>query len=82
MPEVSYCFSFTTTTLFTTMLTVIIVVCSLKSKYAYAKFRGCCVNELYVHGHLCPYCNVWLEAVFFTRIALFIKLFTYLYDQS
>ena len=49
------------------MLTVIIVVFSLKSKYVYAEFCGCCVSELYVHQ--------WPEAVYryFTRI---------MYDQS
>ena len=43
---------------------------------------GCCVSEL--HGHLCPYRNVWPEAVYscFTRTTLFTKLFTCLYNQS
>ena len=37
-----------------------------------------------LHGHLCPYHNVWPEAVYccFTRTTLFTKLFTCLYDQS
>ena len=45
-------------------------------------FIGCCVSEL--HAHLYPYCNVWPEAVFccFTRITLFTKFFTYMYDQN
>ena len=32
---------------------------------------GCCVNEL--RGHVCPYRNVWPEAVYccFTRTTLF-----------
>ena len=40
---------------------------------------GYCVSEL--HGHIC---NVLPEAVYccFTRITLFTKLFTCLYDQS
>ena len=43
---------------------------------------GCCVSEL--HGHICPYRNVWPEAVYccFTRTTLFTKLFTCLYDPS
>ena len=43
---------------------------------------GCCVSEL--HGPLCPYHNVLPEAVYcyFTRTALFTKLFTCLYYQS
>ena len=44
------------------MFTVIIVVCSLKSMCISSfVLIGCCVSEL--HGHLCPYCNVWPEAV-------------------
>ena len=37
-----------------------IVVCSLK-RMCIPSFVliGCCVSEL--HGHLCPYCNVWPE---------------------
>ena len=64
---------------------VIIVV---KSKYCMCMpsfvLIGCFVSELYVHGHLCPYCNVWPEAVYhcFTRTTLFTELFTYLYDQG
>ena len=47
------------TTLFTS---VIIVVCSLKSMCMPSfVLIGCCVSEL--HGHLCPYRNVWPEAV-------------------
>ena len=36
---------------------------------------GCCVGEL--HGHICPYRNVWPEAVYcrFTRTTLFIFIF-------
>ena len=71
------------TTLFTTMFTVIIVVCSLKSRCVPSFILiGCCVSEL--HGHLCAHCNVWPEVVYcyFTRTTLFIKLFTCLYDQS
>ena len=36
---------------------------------------GSCVSEL--HGHICPYRNVWPEAVYccFTRTTLFTKLF-------
>ena len=44
-------------------------------KYVCTKFHYC-GSEL--HGHLCPYCNVWPEAVF-TRTT---KLCTCLYDQS
>ena len=68
----------TGTTLFTTMLTVIIVVCSLKSMCVPSFIViGYCVSEL--HGDsICPYRNVWPEAVF-TRTT---KLFTCLYDGS
>ena len=63
--------------LFTTMFTVIIVVCSLKSMHMPSViFIGCCVSEL--HGHLRPCCNVLPEAVYccFTKtIILFAKLF-------
>ena len=63
------------------MFTVIIVVCSLKSMCVPSFIIiGCCLSEL--HGHLCPYHNVWPEAVCFTRTTLFTKLFTCLYDQS
>ena len=63
---------FTRTTLFTTMFTVIIVVCLLKCMCMPSfVLIGCCVSEL--HGHLCPYRNVWPEAVYccFTRTTLF-----------
>ena len=82
LPEAVYC-CFTRTTLFTTMLTVIIVVCSLKNMCIQSFILiGCCVSALY--GSLCPYRNVLPEAVYccFTRTALFTKLFTCLYDQS
>ena len=59
-------------TLFTTMFTVIILVCSLKC-ICLPSFVliGCCVSEL--HVHLCSYHNVWPEAVYwcFTRTTLF-----------
>ena len=49
----------TGTTLFTTMLTVIIVVCSLKSMCVPSFIViGYCVSEL--HSHIC---RVWPEAV-------------------
>ena len=75
-PEAVYC-CFTRTTLFTTIFTVNIVVCAL--------FLPCfilidyCVSEL--HSHMCPYRNVWPEAVYccFTRNT---ELFSCLYDQS
>ena len=58
------------------MFTATIVVCSLK-RMCIPSFVliGCCVSEL--HGHICPYRNVWPEAVYccFTRITLFFKLF-------
>ena len=63
---------FTRTTLFTTMYTVIIVVCLLKTMCIPSFILiGCCVSEL--HDNLCPYRNVWPEAVYrcFTRTALF-----------
>ena len=70
------------TTLFTTMFTVIIVVCSLK-RTCIPSFVliGCCVSEL--HGRICPYRNVWPEAVYccFTRTTLFTEMFTCFYDQ-
>ena len=56
---------FTRTTLFTTMFTVIILVCLLKIMCIHIPgfvLIGCCVNEL--HAHLCPYCNVWPEVVY------------------
>ena len=57
-----------------------IVMCGLR--LFIVVYIGCCVSEL--HGHICPYRNVWPEAVHccFTRTTLFTKLFTYLYDQS
>ena len=58
-------------------------VCSLKSMCIPSfVLIGCCVSEL--HGHICPYRNVWPEAVYccFTRTTLFTKLFTCLYDPS
>ena len=64
-------------------LLLFIVVCSLKSMCIPSfVLIGCCVSEL--HGHLCPYRNVWPEAVYccFTRTTLFTKLFTCLYDPS
>ena len=66
--------------MFTTMFTVIIVVCLLK-RTCMPSFVliGCCVSKL--HGHLCPYRNVWPEAVCccFTRTTLFIKILVCLY---
>ena len=70
-------------TLFTTMCTVMIVVCLLKSMCIPSfVLIGFCMSEL--HGHLCPYRNILPEAVYccFTRTTLFSKLFTSLYDQS
>ena len=65
---------FTRTTLFTTMFTVIIVVCLLK-RMCMPSFVliGCCVSEL--HGHLCPYRNE-PEAVYccFTSTTLFTNM--------
>ena len=78
MPEAIYC-CFTRTILFT----VSIVVCSLKSMCIPSfVLIGCCVSEL--HGHICPYRNVWPEAVYccFTRTTLFTELLTCFYDQS
>ena len=44
------------------MFTVIIVLCSLKGMCIPSfVLIGCCVSELY--GHICPYRNVWPEAV-------------------
>ena len=42
---------------------------------------GCCVIEL--HGHLCPYCNVWPEAVYccFTRTTLLTKILISVYHM-
>ena len=47
------------------MFTVIIEVCSLKSTCMCIPsfvLIGCCVSEL--RGHICPYHNVWPEAVY------------------
>ena len=74
-----YC-CFTRTTLFTAMFSM---VCLLNSMCIPSFALICCyVSEL--HGHLCPYCNVWPEAVYCccTRTTLFTELFTYLYDQK
>ena len=74
LPEAVYC-CFTRTTLFTTMFTVIVVVCSLKSMCISSfVLIGCCVSEL--RGHLCPYRNALPEAVYccFTRITLFTEM--------
>ena len=63
--------------------TVIIVVCSLKSMCVPSfVLIGCCVSEL--HGHLCPYCNVWPEAVYccFTRTTLFTNKLTCRYCRG
>ena len=56
------------------------MLCSLKSMYIPSfVLIGCCVSELY--GHICPYRNVWPEAVYCcsTRTTI---LFIYLYDRS
>ena len=82
VPE-AVCCCFTRAALFTTLFTVIIVVCSLKSMCVPSFIViGYCVSEL--HGHTCPYRNVLPEAVYvcFARTTLFTELFTYLYDQS
>ena len=65
------------------MFTGIIVVCSLKSMcIPIFVLISCFVSEL--HGHICPYHNVWPEAVYccFTRTTLFTELFTCFYDRS
>ena len=70
LPEAVYC-CFTRTTLFTTMFTVIIVGYFLKSmRISSFLLIDCYVSEL--HGRLCPYCNVWPEAVYccFTETTL------------
>ena len=72
LPETVYCCSkqcrSCRPTLFTTMFTVIIVVCLLK-RICMPSFVliCCCMSEL--HGHVCPYCDVLPEAVYccFTR---------------
>ena len=74
-----YC-CFTRTTLFTAMFSM---VCSLNSMCIPSIALICCyVSEL--HGHLCPNCNVWPEAVYccFTRTTMFTKLVTFLNNQS
>ena len=53
----------------------VIVVCSLMCTPSFVLI-GCCVSEL--HGHICPYRNVWPEAVY----CCFTILFIYMYDQS
>ena len=66
------------TTLFTIMFTTIILVYSLKCMcIPIVASIGFCVSEL--HAHLCPYRNVWPEAVSccFTRTTMFTMLFTY-----
>ena len=59
------------------LYTVNIVVCALKSMCVPCFILiGYCVSEL--HSHICPYCNVWPEAVYccFTRTTMFTELFT------
>ena len=76
LPEAIYC-CFTRTTLFTTMFTVIILVCSLNGMCIPSFILiGCCMSEL--HGHLCLYRNVWPEAIYccFTGTTLFTKHLT------
>ena len=61
LPEPVYC-CFTRTTLFTTTLTFIIVVCSNTSTCIPSFILiGCCVSEIKVHLYL--YHNVWPEAI-------------------
>ena len=61
LPEAVYC-CFTRTTLFTTMFTTLIVVCSSKSMYIPSFVMiGCCLSE--ICDHLCPYHNVLAEAL-------------------
>ena len=66
LPEAVYC-CFTRTT---TMFTVMIFVCLLMCIPSFVLI-GCCMREL--HGHLCHYRNVLPEAVYccFTRTTLF-----------
>ena len=62
------------------MFTVIVVVCLLKRMCMQSfVLIGCRVSKL--HGHLCPYRNVWPEAVYccFTRTTLFTKFLVCLY---
>ena len=71
LPEAVYC-CFTTTTLFTRMFSVMIVVCLLKSMcIPSVVLIGCCMS-----GPLCPLRNVLPEAVYccFTRTTLFSNL--------
>ena len=61
LPEDVYC-CFTRATLFTTMFTIIVLVCSLKSMCIPSFILiGGCVSEL--HAHVCPYHNIWPRAV-------------------
>ena len=54
------CFCCFTRTTYIVYYNVYIVVCSLKSMCIPSfVLIGCCVSEL--HGHLCPYHNVWPE---------------------
>ena len=56
---------FTRITLFTTMFIIIILECALKCTCMCIPsfvLIGFCVSEL--HGYLCPYHNVWPEAVY------------------
>ena len=67
------------------ILAVNIVACALKSMCVPCFILiGYCVSELHSHIHICPYRNVWPEAIYccFTRTTLFTELFTCLYDQS
>ena len=48
-------------------ITMFIVVCSLKS--VCIPCFCCCVSEL--RGHLCSYCNVWPEAVFYKNYTVY-----------
>ena len=75
-PGAVYC-CFTRTIFFTSMFTVIIMVCSMKSMCIPSFILvGCCVREL--QSHLCPDCNVWPGAVYccFARTTLFTELLT------
>ena len=53
-------------------------------KRVYTKFHLDWLLCEWNKGHLCPYHNVWPEAVLllFTRTTLFTKLFVYLSKQS
>ena len=73
LPEGVYC-CFTRTTLF---IAISILVYALKCMCIPSFILiGFCVSEL--HAHLCPYCNVWPEAVYccFTRAIMFTMLFS------